>query len=301
MAISRTSGKKTPSLDAVYELAKKDLVAWRDSLRHMYNVSIGLYDKNKTVLFKGPKPCHGILACHSAAVFWSEFVHPRVDINEQNLRMYFDWLTKESPWARLKVPGLIPDKEDPDFCFTYGWIYEPYKYPIPANLLHNFLMATRVPQQHSLSYRVWSLLVSKGFDPTLSFAASAFLSNVRGDLYHILRFDQGEYPLFSYCATKDYINNFLQAKLVEKNLHPPYYPAYSRPPINHLWGDGDKCCRFFLEWEKAVDKFRNPDLIAKDTNFIYIGQSSSVNRIIAPFDADGVCEAVEVFEHMLKE
>lgn len=181
-------------------------------------------------------PCHApIMRFKKAEVLWSCFGWRG---SQQVARDYFDWLCNESPWARTDI---IPDLTQ-KFMFTEGFVWDSLG-KTPANLLHNFLVASRSAAEWPVMIQDWHDLVNiHGFNPSFAYAMlTTFCSHSGHSVLkpdgtsYIAYVDKYDWPLDMARAGDDYINNFLDAKTVGLSSR-FFFPDAVTRPVNALWG-----------------------------------------------------------------
>lgn len=216
-------------------------------------------------------PCHANMRlAHGDDVkaVWSVFCKPRSDLlTEDATKLYFNWITdrKNSPWRSLfeKQPTIKYGRynvNNPAFQWRYGFVFDNMK-ELPANLLMNFFVASRMAKEWPNTIQLWHELVTKhNCDPAVAFffirlmykksAASSSdeyvelgknkLWGVNTDersigLYRVNYYD---WPLDTATCTVEYFQNFcfgtpvnLEQPMTEKKKSPAYHK------INNCWGN----------------------------------------------------------------
>lgn len=185
-------------------------------------------------------PCHRpINSFQNAEALWSAFGY-RTDAVIG--RFYFDWLLDRSPWS---TTGIIPDL-DKEFMFQSGFAWVDLD-KTSANLLHNFLVASRSAAEWPHFIQDWySLIHDYGVNEDLAYFMMTVFCNptlsVGGyDSFmrakEIIFADQDKYdwPLDTYRCDGEYLQNFLTHKTPGKSKR-TFYPDAATAPVNTLWG-----------------------------------------------------------------
>lgn len=184
-------------------------------------------------------PCHApILNYKNALVLWSAFGY-RVD--KQIAETYFEWLIHHSPWAKT---GIVPKMLE-DVMFETGFIFSDLD-KTPANLLHNFLIATRMAAEWPLLIQSWYDLVQLGFDPSYAYLMVTVFtphndtkccspSFKEGINHSLATIDKYDWPLDMARASEEYLLNFIHGNPVGVSKV-MYYPTAETRPVNLIWG-----------------------------------------------------------------
>lgn len=187
-------------------------------------------------------PCHRpINSFLHAEVLWSCFGWR---CTEKAANWYFDWLIQDSPWAKT---GIVPKGLEDKFMFSEGFVFTDLD-KTPANLLHNFLIATRMPAEWPGFIDTWYSLVTKdGIDPAFAFLFLTCFQAVNSDgANYRTSFDEGsesmlavtdkyDWPLDMARATESYVTNFVGG--VTEGLSKTFFsPSAQTAPVNTLWG-----------------------------------------------------------------
>ena len=187
-------------------------------------------------------PCHAPIKNYKyTKVLWSAFGYrTTLEVAE----FYHDWLVNSSPWA---LRGAVPPNLTQQFMFEQGFIFTNLD-KTPANLLHNFLIATRMAAEWPNLITEWYDLVTK---PGVSFeyaysiislfvpsgvGTSAERSVLTGADIILTEMDKYDWPLDLGRATEEYVTNFCSAKTPGLDTK-MYYPEAKTTPCNTLWGE----------------------------------------------------------------
>lgn len=151
---------------------------------------------------------------------------------------YFDWIAgKNSPWSSAFKLGMsFSDNSHftPEFWKETGFIFDrPDK--IPSNLLHNFLVASRMPREWPNSIKRWSNLTKAGVSPEMALVATSLYPESYSAMH---KADWYDWPLDVYSGSDDYVRNFLRHDIQKSVLNPPYSKQVAYTPVNAIWGKG---------------------------------------------------------------
>lgn len=185
-------------------------------------------------------PCHQpIKSYQNAKILWSCF-GSRVGAVATN--RFHKWLTQESPWAKI---GCVPE-EVADFNLKEGFIFTGLD-KIPANKLHNFLVASRMAAEWPNYIDAWyDLCIKHDLDPTFAFLLLTVFHplNDHGrtktpfdvNTVSCLAFmDKYDWPLDMARCGEEYLVNFLKASPVGVSSE-MFFPHAKTEPVNTLWG-----------------------------------------------------------------
>lgn len=189
-------------------------------------------------------PCHAMMKdVHGGAeVVWSKWVIPKRDIYEEQSRAYFEWIiSKDSPWKIAFEMGMsFSNKKhfNPEFWWDNGFIFDRLD-NIPSNVLHNFLVASRMPKEWPHAICLWYNLVKGGVTPEMALVMS---SNFFTDSNNTKNFmnkvnDPYDWPIDACTGNEEYIKNFLNHNQIKKVFRPPYSESHVYYPVNIVWGD----------------------------------------------------------------
>lgn len=189
-------------------------------------------------------PCHKhIRTFKNAETLWSCFGYRT---SKEIAKFYHHWLCYESPWSKL---GVVPEQLTEDFMFDTGFVFTNLK-QMSCNLLHNFLIATRLVAEWPELITDWYQLVTEHkVDSSLAFVMlTCFLVSKRapgkvdctfiteGALSALTYYDKYDWPLDTGRADIDYVMNFVRGNPVGL-LKRGYSPTAVTVPVNALWGD----------------------------------------------------------------
>lgn len=204
------------------------------------NVVTG-YISDKGVKAVRTYPCHNpIHIFTNASILWSAFGY-RTDKNVALL--FHSWLINDSPWAKA---GIVPKNTGPEEMFNEGFIFSDLD-KTPANLLHNFLIATRMNAEWPALVNAWYTLVTEhSVDPTFTFLMLTVFMLQNTHEGHTKTFldkescfanqDKYDWPLDMGRATEEYVLNFCQGKPIGVSDY-MFYPKALTKPVNTLWGE----------------------------------------------------------------
>lgn len=189
-------------------------------------------------------PCHAYIRQYkNAAILWSAFGWRR---NKEIAEFYFDWLLKKSPWSKT---GIIPEFLERNFMFNEGFVWGDLD-TVPANLLHNFLIASRMCAEWPRYIDSWYKLVTEyKLEPNFAFAfltcfspvnpnpeeehiTSPFEGGIEACIASVNKYD---WPLDMATANEEYLLNFITGKPVGISSK-MFYPTAETTPVNSLWG-----------------------------------------------------------------
>lgn len=187
-------------------------------------------------------PCHNpIRSFQNAVTLWSCFGYRTT---KECAEFYLDWLCIKSPWAKT---GIVPEDYNKDYMFSQGFVWESLD-KISANLLHNFLIATRMAAEWPKFIESWYELVTvHNCSPELAFVFLTCFYPVNQDSSNSLccftaktesklsTIDKYDWPLDTARATEGYVMNFCSGKPVGK-LKECFSPTAHTTPVNTLWG-----------------------------------------------------------------
>lgn len=181
-------------------------------------------------------PCHRpINRFKDAAILWSAYSYRT---NKSLGEKYLSWLLKESPWSGKLNVKHIPNQ---------GLIFTDLD-KTPGNLLHNFLIATRMTAEWPEFIRAWEKL-SRDFPPEFAFVMvtvftsyfekpdTKILTNsfLDTDSCSLAVLDKYDWPLDTARADEGYVRNFLNGNPIGLS-DKMYSPGAVTAPVNTLWG-----------------------------------------------------------------
>jgi hypothetical protein len=186
-------------------------------------------------------PCHAYMRDYkNALVVFNQYGH-RSFINPEADRAWFDFITSDTgPWREFvgrsisHVPDGVPVE---DFIFTNGWVWSDLDHH-PANLQHNFLVASRMAAEWPKDIERWHNLVSKNsLDPAMTFLFLDIFNNhgqggkTQWVINHTNKYD---WPVDICTSSEAYAKNFCKGR-VEK-LNKPFSQSSSYIPVNRIFG-----------------------------------------------------------------
>lgn len=186
-------------------------------------------------------PCHNpIKGYKHAEVLWSAFGSRCKE--EKVTKYFFNWLCFESPWSKT---GIVP-KMDSQTMYEDGFVFDNLD-KTPANLLHNFLIASRAAAEWPEQIDSWYYLTYElGVDPSFAFFMLAvFRSSPGVNGYFTLRnldnqfifqnINFYDWPVDSHTVNEQYIRNFCSG-ITTGLSETMFYPTAVTTPVNSLWG-----------------------------------------------------------------
>lgn len=207
-------------------------------------------------------PCHApIRNFLNADTLWSAFGYRgKKEIAER----YLDWLLYKSPWSDT---GIVP-KLDFDYVFAQGFVFQKLD-KTPGNLLHNFLIASRLAAEWPAMIAGWDRLVQEGIDPAYALFAQTLwwcVSNktafhetwVGREASTWAQQDRYDWPLDTFRASESYVTNFVNGK-TEGLSTTMFFPNCQTTPVNTLWGKLAKAEGEYVRNLKKIyaDRFRS--------------------------------------------
>lgn len=181
-------------------------------------------------------PCHRpINGFKDATTLWSAFGYRN---KKEIAHLYHSWLINDSPWSKT---GVIPES-NPNDMFHSGFIFTELD-QLSSNLLHNFLVATRMDAEWPLWIKGWYDLVTKHdvnhslafFMMTMFVAPGSMQPFTEVPESVLTHMDKYDWPLDVSRATEDYVWNFIQGNPVGLSKT-PFSPTAKTAPVNTLWG-----------------------------------------------------------------
>lgn len=207
-------------------------------------------------------PCHaymnGMLQLQGKdrpIVVYSAFVHPAASHKlEYQTKRFFDWITwLDSPWFPVFTGCSVDTFKYMEYhAFQTGFIFDNLD-TVPANYLHNFLVASRMPKEWPSLIRMWSEFVDHAVDPAVAlFFSSVFQprrkSNVgkyglveyeNTDHFYMSPTNHYDWPLDHATCAENYVLNLIRGKVDDAVLCPPWAKADRYTPVNRIWGRND--------------------------------------------------------------
>ena len=193
-------------------------------------------------------PCHAYLRnAPEKETFsvWSVWCKPHPKkLDPAIVKDHFDWLVdaKHSPWRSLLKIDSYGGKQ---FQWDYGFIFQKLS-DIPANLLMNFLVATRMPKEWPDSIAAWHRLVTEyKIDPAMAYTALRLFTCLIGDVigdkgteneqFILNTANYYDWPLDNGTCTEEYVYNFIRG-IPGAPEHPFAQSHRSYTSINNIWG-----------------------------------------------------------------
>lgn len=189
-------------------------------------------------------PCHNpIRSFQNASVLWSCFGHRT---NKTTAKFFLKWLIHKSPWSKT---GLLVDHNlDLDFVYDHGFVFDGLT-EVSANLLHNFLIASRVCVEWPAYAAAWhNLVVKEKINPDLAFFFLILFYPFEQDNHSsktafdeedtesiISTVDKYDWALDVTTGTEQYLKNFLAGNAVGQSSV-KFSPNAVTSPVNILWG-----------------------------------------------------------------
>lgn len=194
-------------------------------------------------------------------VMFSKWMGARTKEND----LYFDWITSPvSPWRSAFPPEhLLVNDEDIsslEFMRSYGFIFWHIN-KLPANVQHQFLIATRIPTQHPIFIKNWHTLVTEfNFDPAFAFIWSAMIADYTDLSLHrkgretphptrpgktivetcsipFFRGNMAEFNFDTWTSSEQSVLNFCLGRMDKERFISPYSESTVYYPVNILWGN----------------------------------------------------------------
>jgi hypothetical protein len=188
-------------------------------------------------------PCHAFMKDYrKPVVVYNQYGH-RSFINDEADRAWFDFITSDDgPWKEFvgrvvsHTPSNLKLKELRDFIWENGWVWSDLKNH-PANLQHNFLVATRMGTEWPRLIDRWYEYTEQGCHPALAFVFLTVFNPITGDTkkWQINNTNKYDWPIDVCTSSEDYVRNFCQGK-VEK-LTKSYADTQHYTPVNRIFGE----------------------------------------------------------------
>lgn len=181
--------------------------------------------------------CHAHLRSvpMTATVFFNHL--PKVGIGHGE-EEYYKWVTgPDSPWHSAMELGMSFSPKEfftEDFWLKNGLVFD--RLDIPANLLHNFLCATRVPKEHATVFKRWRNFVNNGINPDMALVGvTVFNSEATEKGRASLQVGRSDWALDVGYYTDSYVSNFLRHTPNEKQFIHSYRASHNYTPSNMIW------------------------------------------------------------------
>lgn len=192
-------------------------------------------------------PCHRHLnkvPTEGVHTVFSLYCKPQQKLlsSEMN-RRYFDWLVDSdiSPWRSLFSVEPHSEFSNEEFWWSNGFIFSNFL-KMPANLIMNFFVATRMSKEWPEEIKRWDDLVQKyNVDPALAYTALKLFHG--GETLTLNTADFYDWPLNNATCSEEYVRNFcfgnpVAAKgVLGKQNDPHAEEPYGK--INTVWGPSD--------------------------------------------------------------
>lgn len=174
---------------------------------------------------------------------------------------------------------------------------------IPANVLYNFCVASRVPVEHSQLLKPWYDGVQLGFDPTLSFLLSYSTNGQPFDKKRTFNGDRNQTNHFWFYKDADWMR-IIKGDVVPNVLSKPYkeHPGGCRP-TNVIWGAANYNIQFAeLTAEAISEKLGVPiePLVADPEKPAALPKKQKPNAYLMafkPFPAEFLAPPHEKWDH----
>lgn len=213
-----------------------------------YGGILGAAPDTGTIVY-AEHPCHAFMKnLVDCRVAFSRFVHSDADQKmSRATKAYFQWITgSESPWREVFGLGMSEDRPEfnPKFWYKYGFLFDKMDV-VPANLLHNFLVATRTQKEWPVFVKHWYKMVQAGCSPAAALFFEPMFSggecgNERQNWRHTNKYD---FPLDHATCTETYLKNFCAGKTPrlgkpfnECKVHLSATWQVQYTPVNAIWG-----------------------------------------------------------------
>lgn len=182
-------------------------------------------------------PCHAFMKnYHNPVVVFTQYSHRHGSIKPEADKLYFDWITSDTgPWKSFKNRSVseTPDGSGKDWIFKNGWVWTDLD--VPANLQHNFLIASRIVSEWPSEINRWYKFVhGYGCHPALAFLFLTVFTSGQKGYYQISHSNKYDWPVDICTAGGDYVQNFCSGKV--ENLIQNYSQSPSYKPVNRIFG-----------------------------------------------------------------
>ncbi len=149
-------------------------------------------------------------------------------------------LSKQSPWRAVtgaSPPITVKGKliNSPRFVLKHGFIL--YNLDVPANLMVNFLIASRAAYEHPKQIKWWKWLVDAGIHPAVAFFFCGQVHSRVSKRYTLNWTSYGHWALNEDGCDKDYFKNFCTGTVVRPSKL--FSESTSYRPCNKVWGTPD--------------------------------------------------------------
>lgn len=229
-------------------------------------------------------PCHMYMKhVHMGAeVIYSKFARPDAAKYQKATDAWFDWITgPKSPWAPVFKLGMtFAEKKffGPEFWRTHGFIFDRLD-KIPSNVLHNFLVASRMPHEWPGMVLAWYEMVQKGVSPEMALALESVWvigcsENTQTKDFQMQPTNFYDWPLDVGTANEKYVQNFLLHDMQKDVFNKPYSESHQYTPVNAIWGRSSTGKKYQTILKETYEKTFGKQAEAKATWGTPIGGTS---------------------------
>lgn len=276
-----------------------------------YNVLCGFIDTSGKVSKSNTYPCHApILNFKSSSVLWSCFGWR---IKENISRAFLKWLLFESPWSsgssyiRESLSEFISNNSLDDI-FNQGFVFGNLD-KIPGNVLHNFLVATRMAAEWPKFINQWYILVTKyKINPAFAFLFITCFKAINSNDNTACCFDKVsesvatnedkyDWPLDMARADESYVRNFVAGKMVNVSKI-MFSPSAVTRPVNSLWGKLNLLPKSEGTYSKFLEDTYSKEFATSKTKVVesFIGNSTKSFKVFTP---NALMEIIELEQKRL--
>src|ERR1700675_368550 len=178
---------------------------------------------------------------------WAVFHHPKQDkIMELKTRTYLEWLiSKEiSPWRSMLPIKYNKQFWNVDFIYDHGLLIS--NLDTPANLLVNFLIATRLPYEYVSKLDRWWDLVGQGVHPSIAYVyVHLFDFFGREKNFKIKPWNDGHVAIDGLDINQDNFDRFVLGKPYKENFIHPFKIVGGYLPCNIVWRNESKVLIYY--------------------------------------------------------
>lgn len=182
--------------------------------------------------------CHADLGdFKKAQALWTLFPHSYQGAVPKKIELKFiDYLMKRSPWKH--VPVML----DKNFVWDHGFLVEDMT--VPANLMGNFCVVTRMCGERPDAINFWNEMVEAGVNENVALLFALSINTTPKQAYYYSdemswsKYDKGHDPFNAFSMTKEYAENFVAGKVADKKEEFGKNPNYR--PCNTVWGPCEK-------------------------------------------------------------
>lgn len=193
-------------------------------------------------------PCHSYMKDYKKPlVVYNQYGH-RGFINPDADRAWFDFVTSDDgPWKEFKgrrvtampkdyMPEYQNEEEIKSFIWNNGWVWSDLKNH-PANLQHNFLVASRMATEWPKFIERWYEYTQEGCHPGIAFVFLDVFKEIAYDTkkLQVNNTNKYDWPVDVCTSTEEYIRNFCLGQ-VEK-LTRSYADTQNYTPVNRVFGN----------------------------------------------------------------